>query len=108
MQAASRLESGGHKRHPLVSVGPKRCPQQTSLPPLSPAPWLVLGSRAAAAMGGALLPACWREQEAKIAHLDILAQNAFKAFPQIVVFNFTKSYLVALRTLAVEEGRVMP
>lgn len=31
-----------------------------------------------------------------------------KAFPQIVGFNFNKSYLLALRTLAMGEGSVMP
>lgn len=54
----------------------------------------------------ALLPACCGEHEAQMAQLEF-DQNVLKAFLQIVTFNFNKSYLVALRTLAVWGERVM-
>lgn len=92
----------------LGLAGSSRCPQQMSLPSLSPARWLGLVS-GVAAVGSALLPAClpWgaRGRNSPAGDLD---QNVLKVFPQIVSFNFNKSCLVALRTLAVGEGMVRP
>lgn len=91
----SRLEKGDAKGT-LGFAGPWWCSLQMSLPFSSPAGSLGLALGQAAlcslpAVGSTRLTwPSWR-----------FDQNVLKAFPQIVSFNFNKSCLVALRTLAV-------
>lgn len=107
-QDANREQTGNgwHKRHPwsrrVLTVSP------ASVSPF-PIPcsvawaWLLSsGNRQRSA--ACLLWGAWGQNSPA----RDLAQNVLKAFPQIVGFNFNKSYLVALRTVAMGEGNVMP
>lgn len=101
-QTGSRLEKGGTKGTLSLAF---TVLLQMSLPSSCPA--------------GSLVLALGQQQQAALCSLPAVGstrlkwpswrfdQNVLKAFPQILSFNFPKSYLVALRTLAVWEDRVM-